>query len=235
MSVIERNRRELGTRPVVRTWASPAIRGLDHCINDMVARYATGRTLDVGCGAMPYRDRILRTADSYDGLDAEVRHPDVRYVASATDMSPVEDASYDTVLCSEVLEHVDDPVLALREIARVVRPGGQVILSVPFLGRLHEEPYDFARYTEHGLRKLCGDVGLEIEAVEVTGSVASFVGHQISTVLVGATWHVPVLKWLSLATNAVAIVAPCRLVDKLLGPARRKLPLGYVVLARPAH
>lgn len=233
MGRIEANRRDLDKYPRVRVWASPAIRALDVAISDTLSRHARGDVLDVGCGSMPYRDAVLRTARTYDGLDVEERHAEVRFVASVTDMEPVESSSYDTVLCSEVLEHVRAPDLALTEIARVLRPDGKLILTVPFLGRLHEEPHDYARYTEHGLRAMCERAGLRVEEIRATGSLGSFLGHQLSTGLVGATWHLPVLRWVFFAANVVLVVLPSLLLDRVLGPLRRKLPLGYVLVASP--
>lgn len=180
---------------------------------------------------MPYRRLIERHAERYDGLDVEARHPDVRFVASATQMDGVPDAAYDTVLCSEVLEHVGEPEAAVAEMARVLRPGGTLILSVPFLARLHEEPHDYYRYTEHGLASILDRHHFSVEQTDVTGSVGAFLGHQVATGVIGSTWHVPVLRWLAYGVNAAFVVAPALLVDRLLGPLGRKLPLGYVVTA----
>lgn len=180
---------------------------------------------------MPYRAVIERSAACYDGLDIEPRTAGVRYTCSVSDMAPVADTSYDTVLCSEVLEHLADPAAALREINRVLKPGGKLILSVPFLGRLHEEPHDYYRFTKHGLICLLSAAELEPFSLSTTGSVAGFRGHQVSTVLVGATWHIPVFGWIAYGVNAVLVVLPSLLADRLVGPIREKLPLGYVVVA----
>lgn len=231
MNLIERNRRSLDASPRWRRWSSPDLAGLDGTLIRKLRERARGDLLDVGCGSMPYRTLVAGQVGSYDGLDVEARSTDVRYVASATDMAPIAAESYDTVLCSEVLEHVDQPWLAVAEIARVLRPGGTLILSVPFLSRLHEEPNDYYRYTRHGLRSLLDATGLQVLEVEPTGSIASFLGHQVSTVLVGATWHLPIVKWVAYAVNLVVVVAPARLIDRALGPLRDKAPAGYVVVA----
>ncbi len=228
---IENNRRALDMLPTLRRWSSPAIYGLETTLAKALKRHVRGDVLDAGCGAMPYRDIIERRATSYDGLDIERRISGVRYVCSITDMSAVPDASYDTVLCSEVLEHVADPAAALTEIDRVLRPGGLLVLTVPFLGRLHEEPHDYYRFTRHGLAALLGATPLEIEEISPTGSVAGFLGHQLSTVLVGSTWHIPLIKWFMFAANAGFVVAPAIIIDRILRPLRDKLPLGYVVVA----
>lgn len=228
---IEENRRALDRRPGLRRWFSPAVRGLEQTARTAIARHASGAAIDVGCGAMPYRPDLEAAASSYASLDIEPRTSGLDYQCSVTDMSPVGDAAYDTALCSEVLEHVAEPDVAVNELARILSPGGHLIVTVPFLARLHEEPHDFQRFTEHGLRRLLVEGGFDVVEVERTGSVGSFIGHQVSTAAVAPSLHIPVLGRLVWALNAVFVVAPARLVDRLLGPLARKLPLGYVAVA----
>jgi SAM-dependent methyltransferase len=225
------NRRELDERPRLRHWSSPAIFGLTTTLAKTLRERSWGEVLDAGCGAMPYRRLIEERATSYDGLDIEQRTRGVRYVCSVTDMAPVPSRSYNTVLCSEVLEHVADPAAALAEIHRILKPGGRLLLTVPFLGRLHEEPKDYYRFTRHGLSSLLESATFRVERIEQTGSVASFLGHQASSILVAGTWHIPVVKWFVFALNAIFVVLPALALDALLKRVTRKLPLGYVVVA----
>ena len=94
--------------------------------------FVKGVTLDVGCGRKPYEKTFFAGAEKYVGMDylTDRSHPDV--VGSATDI-PLGDASFDTVVCTEVLEHVPDPLRALREMYRVLKPGGYLILSTPMM------------------------------------------------------------------------------------------------------
>lgn len=225
------NRDDLDTSSAIRKWFSPAIYSMLRVLLPVLRDHAKGAVLDAGCGAMPYRSALGSSVTSYDGLDLAPRTEDVRFVCSVTDMDPVSSDSYDTVLCSEVLEHVSYPAAAVREFARVLRPGGTLIVTVPFLGRLHEEPNDFQRYTEHGLRLLLTDAGFDIDRIQPTGTIGSFLAHQISSVIVLSTWHIPVVRWPIFALNAVLVVLPALVLDALLKPIRRKLPLGYVVVA----
>jgi SAM-dependent methyltransferase len=194
---------------------------------------ARGRVLDVGCGTMPFKRHLERVpaVTGYDSLDIEARAPGVTFIASVERMTPVADATYDTVLCSEVLEHVPDPWSGLQEIRRVLRPGGVLLISVPFLARLHEEPHDYFRYTEHTLRYSLAALEFDVDEVVATGSVFSFMGHQVSSLLIPATFGIPGLEQLAFALNVMTVVLPCRLLDAAF-PARRKFPLGYVVVAR---
>jgi SAM-dependent methyltransferase len=225
------NRDSLETNDAIRRWFSPAVYSTRRTLLPVLRQRLRGDVLDVGCGAMPYRAIAASYVTSYDGLDLAPRAEDVRYVCSVTDMSPVLSDSYDTVLCSQVLEHISHPIAAVEEIARVLRPGGTLIVAVPFLGRLHEEPNDFQRFTEHGLRQILTDAGFVVESIEPTGSVASFLAHQISSVLVLPAWHIPIIRWFVFALNALFVVMPALILDMLLVPIRRKLPLGYVAVA----
>ncbi|HWH45333.1 MAG TPA: methyltransferase domain-containing protein, partial [Thermoleophilaceae bacterium] len=83
-------------------------------------------------------------------------------VGSAYEL-PVEDGSFDTVLCTAVLEHLEEPAAALREARRVLRGGGVAIYTVPFIWHVHEAPRDFFRYSRYGIEHLFGEAGFEIE------------------------------------------------------------------------
>jgi 2-polyprenyl-3-methyl-5-hydroxy-6-metoxy-1,4-benzoquinol methylase len=80
---------------------------------------------------------------------------------------PVPDASFDVVVCTEVLEHVPEPINAVRELARILRPNGQLLLTAPLTSFLHQEPYHFyGGYTLHWYRRFLPAVGLQIVSVE---------------------------------------------------------------------
>lgn len=122
-----------------------------------------GQLLDVGCGTKPYR--ALFAVERYVGLDidsettrrqatADVLYPGGRF--------PFDDASFDAVLCNQVLEHIFEPDDFLQEIRRVLRPGGRLLLTVPFVWDEHEQPFDYARYSTFGLRALLQRNGLAV-------------------------------------------------------------------------
>jgi glycosyltransferase involved in cell wall biosynthesis/SAM-dependent methyltransferase len=132
------------------------------------------RVLDVGAGAAPYRALFshceYRTHDfakysKYrDGTEG--RYTDLDYVSDICKI-PVPDASFDVILCTEVLEHVPRPIDALIEMVRIVRPGGRLFITAPLGSGLHQQPYHFyGGYTEHWYRKFLSDYGCEV--LEIT-------------------------------------------------------------------
>jgi len=138
-----------------------------------------GRLLDVGCGNQPYRPHLPRVRH-YIGLDYPVTQalqdfqarPEVYGDARRL---PVADGSFGAVLCSQVLEHVNQPDTVLQEISRVLRPGGTGILSVPFIYNVHVGPYDFFRFSPYGLKELLARAGLEVETLRYQGGVGTAV------------------------------------------------------------
>jgi len=133
-----------------------AHRQLNNALAIAARAHARGRLLDVGCGEKPYAPLFRDLVDEHVGVD----HPESIHPLSAVDVLataydiPLEDASFDTVLMTEVLEHLEEPARAIAEARRLLRPGGNLILSTPFMWPLHEEPRDFFRYSPHGLRHL---------------------------------------------------------------------------------
>lgn len=129
-----------------------------------------GVVLDVGCGNMPYKPLIMSTktkATQYIGLDLDVYDYQSDVYVTKPDLLwdgkkiPLSDGSVDTVVLTEVLEHCSEPEAVLREIYRVLRPDGNVFITVPFLWLLHEVPYDEYRYTPFSLQRHIKNAGFE--------------------------------------------------------------------------
>ncbi len=110
------------------------------------------RLLDVGCGDLPYEPLFRRHVSEYVGLDF-VENPRATLHGRAEEL-PVADASFDVVLCTQVLEHSDDPARVVAELRRVTRPGGRVLASTHGVQVYHPSPTDHWRWTHTGLQLL---------------------------------------------------------------------------------
>lgn len=115
------------------------------------------RLLDVGCGQKPYEPLFAPYVASYTGVDP-VDNPRAELKGSVEDL-PVEDGSFDVVLCSQVLEHCDDPSQAISELHRATAPGGRLLLSTHGVQVYHPSPADYWRWTHAGLDKIVRENG----------------------------------------------------------------------------
>lgn len=135
-------------------------------------RFAQGRLLDLGCGKVPlfgaYRALVTEAVcvDWGNSVHGN-RHVDVE--CDLTQPLPFAPASFDTVLLSDVLEHVPEPQKLWDEMARVLKPGGHAFVNVPFLYWLHETPHDFYRYTQFALQRLAQAAGFRVLVLEAAG------------------------------------------------------------------
>jgi len=118
--------------------------------------------LDAGAGKQAYRGKFAHCR--YEAADFE--KVDKTYAKSTyvCDIKaiPVEDGRFDAILFTQVMEHLPDPQAAAREFHRVLKPGGRILYTGPFWYEEHEQPYDFYRYTQFGVRQVFGQAGLEV-------------------------------------------------------------------------
>lgn len=203
-------------------------------------RACEGRILDVGAGESPWRD-LLKNA-RYVGLDVEAasdfgmrRQPDIVYYDGGK--IPFPDGSFDHVLCVEVVEHVPDPGGFLAELARVLRSGGSLVLTVPWSARLHHLPHDYGRFTRYGLCALMSAAGFADVRIDERGNDVAVVANKLIVMTIRLLrprrWVHALWSW-PLAT-VVAPVATCFLIAAHVALTwrlgSREDPLGYGVVA----
>jgi SAM-dependent methyltransferase len=182
---------------------------------------AYGDVLDVGAGAQPYRP-LLPRGSRYRAIDVAAAGEDFGYRLLDTeyfegDRWPVEEASVDVVLATETLEHVPEPATFLAEARRVLRPGGRVVLTVPFAARWHYIPHDYWCYTPSSLRNLLeaagfGDVVVHARGDEVTVACYKLIALALPALLppgggigpgrIAAILSLPLLATLALVAHA---------------------------------
>jgi SAM-dependent methyltransferase len=204
-----------------------------------LAPQAYGRMLDIGCGYKPYRSLFAPYVSEHIGVDIPVTIHGTDYldIGGTALALPVAAASYDTVLATEVMEHVPDPHRMLAEIHRVLRPSGRLILSVPLHEPLHELPYDYYRYTHMALQYLIEESGFAIKQIERRGGPLMVVCHLFCSFLYRRYGLVdfpddlrirPISGWL-----VITLIILLQLLVRWIDPIVRDDhdTLGYVVFA----
>jgi len=182
-----------------------------------------GATLELGVGEHPFcREGTVVS------LDVEVTYgPDIQGDAHAL---PFVSGAFDTVIASQVFEHLHTPSAALDEVQRVLRPGGHLLLAVPFLFFLHQEPHDYQRFTSHGIGELFRDRPFAIEILAFGGRVVAAVDLLCTSTRSSSLPRRALRK-------ARKIVSPPRPQDVtrlgrwLADRDPREFPIGYVVCA----
>jgi ubiquinone/menaquinone biosynthesis C-methylase UbiE len=144
------------------------------------------RVLDVGAGSSPYRSLFAhceyKTQDfaklESDQFLGQKGYGAIDYVSDILSI-PVPEASFDVILCTEVLEHVPEPIRAVQELARILNPGGRLLLTAPLGSGLHQEPYHFyGGYTPHWYQKFLAEAGFEEIVVEPNGGFFKHYGQE---------------------------------------------------------
>lgn len=174
--------------------------------------HLSGNMLDIGCGPKPYKELLAPFIEKHIGVDHEATFHDksnVDLFGTAYEIL-AENESFDSAICTAVLEHLEEPEQALRECHRVLKPGGTAIYSVPFIWHLHEEPRDFYRYTKYGLKYLFEKSGFEIlELKPLSGFWVTFgqlFVYNIYRFHCGALRYIPIIPILGLAIQGISYV-----------------------------
>jgi len=141
--------------------------------------------LDAGAGDSPYRAFFSHA--TYEAAD-HCKRPErpynyVSYVCDLTSI-PVQSNRYDLVLCTQVLEHVPRPQETLKELGRVLKPGGKLWISAPFFYEEHEVPHDFFRYTQFAWRHMMEQAGMTVDRLEWVGGYFGALAYQLDL-----AWH----------------------------------------------
>ena len=138
------------------------------------------KILDAGAGICPYR--FIFNDFHYESMDMPGGFYNNQHTFES-DLSamPIDNATYDVVILTQVLEHVDDPIKVLTEINRVLKPGGLLLLSVPLNGPIHGGPYHFFQFTHYGLLTLANTCNFIIQDIEKIGGGFWFIGKRLST------------------------------------------------------
>jgi len=199
-------------------------------------RYARGRLIDLGCGKVPLYGCYRSLVDVVTCVDWPQSVHSGGHLDLEADLSqplPFADASFDTLILSDVLEHVPTPDALWSEMARLLAPGGHLLLNMPFLYGVHEAPHDYGRYTEYALRRFALQAGLEVPLLlPIGGSL-----HVLADLLAKHLAHLPAVgsALASAVQGLVALLDRSRFGQRVSARTGPRFPLGYFMVAhRPA-
>jgi SAM-dependent methyltransferase len=194
---------------------------------EQASAHARGRMLDIGCGNKPYQSMFAPRISEHLGCDvvqSDEHRVDILCPATAI---PLPDDAFNTVLCTQVIEHVGDHKGVIKEAFRLLKDDGVLILSAPMYWPLHEEPYDFFRFTKYGLDYLLSEVGfIRVETIPNGGKWALTGQALMHSMVTTRFYHWPLTR---------KIVVP--FVNRVFYWLDRKYPnfnnpMNYVVVAR---
>ncbi len=198
--------------------------------------YFKGVVYDLGCGVRPYEKEILSAAEKYIGVDWSATMHDMKadIVADLNKPLPIGDEVADTVASFQVMEHLSEPLIFLKEANRILKKEGFFILTVPFQWNVHEAPYDYFRYTPFGLKYLLNKVGFHMISVK---PYAGFFTTWILKINYFSNRFIKgpiIIRWFLKAVlvvfwNIGQFLAP--LLDKLDSSKENEAP-GYIVIAK---
>jgi SAM-dependent methyltransferase len=192
----------------------------------------SGALLDVGCGSKPYR--TLFSVETYTGLDLDSEHTRQLGVADQYydgGQFPFADDTFDAVLCNQVLEHIFEPKEFLREILRVLKPGGRLLLTVPFVWDEHEQPADYSRYSSFGLEALLSGAGFRILKQKKLCADAAAIFQMLNAYLHKITMRWPRAFQILFTVTFISFFNIMGLLARFLLPANQDFYLDNVVLA----
>ena len=144
-----------------------------------IEKYAKGKLLDIGCGNKPYKKWLESKVSSHIGCDIIQSSGNCVDVLCPAQEIPLESLSFDTVFSTQTIEHVGDFQGMVDEAFRLLKPGGHFIVSGPMYWPLHEEPYDYFRFTKHGFRLSLEKAGFEISEINPNGGKWALLGQTL--------------------------------------------------------
>ena len=208
------------------------------CVRFLAPRFAVmhGRVLDVGCGEMPFRF-LLPSDTQYIGIDVQTasefgmrEHEEV--IPFDGLHIPFPDESFDHVICTEVLEHVESPADLISEMHRVLRLGGTIAVTVPFAARVHHAPHDYHRFTRFRLERMFA-VFADVQ-VEERGNDLAVIANKLIVVCMRLAAPARPARWLFLLlAGPAAFLALCLAhLSLVLTWGSMDDPLGYGIIVR---
>lgn len=196
-------------------------------------KFAKGHLLDLGCGKVPLHNAYKQYISESTCIDWDNSFHKNIFLDMYCDLNtalPLYNNSYDTIILSDVLEHIKEPKALLKEINRIMTNDGILFINVPFFYWLHEEPHDYYRYTKYALLAMVEETGFEIIEFETLGGAPEI----LADILAKTTIRIPGIGKL-LAINIqklTAIFIKMKLGKKISKVTSNQFPFGYAIIAK---
>lgn len=208
-----------------------------HHYQEYLKLYASGNLADLGCGKVPlyaaYKDYV-KSNTCVDWENTLNKNPFIDQHCDLNGSLPFGDQEFDTILLSDVLEHISEPENLWLEMGRILKPGGNLILNVPFFYKIHEIPHDYYRYTEFALRRFAKNGGFRIVLLKPMGGIPEILADLTAKTIV----NLPVMgKVLAEIIQRIArVFVKTGFGRRLSEKTSVQYPLGYfMVLEKPLH
>lgn len=198
-----------------------------------IPQYSRGRLIDLGCGKAPLFIKYKPHASSVTCVDwgnTVHKNDHLDMECDLTQKLPFEDGSFDTIILSDVLEHLPDPSLLWEEMFRILSYGGRVLMNVPYFYPLHEIPYDYYRYSCYALRRFAESHGFEVLELDAIGGSPEV----LTDIVAKHLQFIPVVGGISakLVQAMTLLFVRTRLGRKLSEKTSERYPLGYSMVAQ---
>lgn len=148
-------------------------------LKNAIDKFAKGDLIDIGCGNKPYEELFDGKTTKYIGCDIVQSNLNKVDIICPANKIPIEDNSFDIVFSTQTIEHLEDPQGLINEAYRLLKPGGSFILSGPQYWPLHEEPFDFFRFTKHGFKTILEKGNFDIVEINANGGKWATAGQAL--------------------------------------------------------
>lgn len=153
----------------------PLFRDLSYAVSN----YASGKLLDIGCGNKPYKEMFDDITEEYIGCDVVQSNMNMVDILCEATNIPLENSSFNTIFSTQVIEHVADHQQMIREAHRLLKDEGVFIVSGPLYWHIHEEPFDFFRFTKYGFQHILENNGFEVIEILANGGKWATFGQMV--------------------------------------------------------
>lgn len=203
-------------------------------LKKVLPKYCKGKVVDVGAGHGKYKGLISKFCDSYTSVDnissayqfdEKSEKPDV--ISDVLNM-PFKDGEFDTAICTEVLEHVEDPFKLTKELSRILKPGGYVIFSSNWVAPYHQEPKDYWRFSRDAYQLLCERNGLKIAEIYTKGGLFSLILYFVNR---NIDLNTKKIKKVRVALGRINMVFE-KIAEKMDKLYKTKDTIGHLVIAK---